>query len=405
MRNIKIALFIAAKSILRGSKGTLILMVFILSLSYLNMLFISGILFGLQNLINTAVITNMSADITVSPQQIPQLKQFIPNQNEVRAKIASLPGVQATVRRYKLAGSISFDKEKTGIPKSIAGAIIGIDPSEDKKIFTTIRTFVEGSPLSENDRDQIILSSALAGGLGMPAPDDLGGARVGDKLQVTYSNGVMRTYTVKGIYLDSIGIYFNFISAKEAESVLSVYNNASQIFVKTDMTRGSVEKQAGKISKLLPMLKIQTYKALLGSFASFISTLNLISGIVSAISILVAAVTIFVLIYVNAINKRRQIGILKAIGIKQNIIILSYVFQALFYTVLGVAVGSFFVFLILTPLLERYPIYVDFGYLSLVHKASEVGLGTLSLIGAGLLAGYVPARIVAKQDILKAIWG
>jgi len=51
-----------------------------------------------------------------------------------------------------------------------------------------------------------------------------------------------------------------------------------------------------------------------------LTAVNLISTILSIISILVAAIVIFVIIYVNAINKRRQIGILKAIGIKQKLL-------------------------------------------------------------------------------------
>lgn len=405
MRNIKVAFFIAYKSILKGNKSTLSLIIFILSLSVLNMMFISGILFGLQELMKGEIISSMTSHITISPQETPQLKPYILNQNEVRAQIESIPGITATARRYVLAGSIAYDKEKNGVLKSISAAIMGIDPDEDKKIFKTQKKIVDGQALTDTDRDQIVLSSALAGGYDLPAPADLGGAKVGDKVQVTYSNGIQKTYTVKGVYDDKLGIYQNFISAKEAESILSVFNNASQIFVTADLDRAPIEKYQAKVKGMQPSLTLKNYNVLLGSFASFLNALDLIAGIVSAISILVAAITIFVLIYVNAVNKRRQIGILKAIGIKKEIIILSYVFQSLFYAFCGVVIGSILVFMLLTPLLERYPIDVAFGLLSLAHKPSEIISGTVSLMIAGLVAGYIPARIIAKQDILKAIWG
>ncbi len=405
MRDINVALFIAYKSILRGNKSALALIIFILSLTVLNMMFISGILFGMQDLIRQTIINNLSSTITISPQEIPQPRQYILNQNEVRVQVENIPGVAATTRRYSLAGSMSYDKEKNGIFKSISAAIVGIDPGTEKAMLPIANTLVAGKPLDDGDRDQLILSSALAGGYSTPAPADLGGVKAGDKLQVVYSSGITRTYTVKGLYNDIVGTFQVFITAKEAESVLSTYNSASQILVKADLKARPLVTYSKKIKALFPNLKVQTYLDLAGSFTSFLNALSLIAVIVSVISIMVAAITIFVLIYVNAVNKRRQIGILKAIGIKERIIILSYVFQSLFYAFLGVIIGSMFVFGVLTPLLGRYPIDVDFGSLSLSHNAIEVVSGTLSLIAAGLLAGYIPSRIVTKQEILKAIWG
>jgi len=208
-----------------------------------------------------------------------------------------------------------------------------------------------GQWLSDTDTDQIVLSSALAGGYGTPSTSDLGGVKVGDKVQLTYSNGDMRTYTVKGIYNDIIGIYETFITAKEAESVLSVNNSASQILIRADFSHKSPEKYETQIQALAPNLKLQNYNELLGSVASFEQALSLISIIVSTISVAVAAITIFVLIYVNALNKRRQIGILRAIGIRQSIIVNAYIIQSLFYTFCGLGIGALLVFGILQPLL------------------------------------------------------
>ncbi len=405
MHDLRTAAFIAYKSILKGNKSTFILLIFILSLSFLNMMFISGILNGLENLFYRTIINTYASDVAVNPQEKPELKQFILNQNEVQAEIQSIPGVIATTRRYSLAGSISFDKDKNGQFKNVSGAIIGIDPTQEQKVLTLNNLIISGHYLSDTDSDQILLSSALAGGYGIPAPSDLGGARVGDKVQITYSNGVMKTYTIKGIYNDAIGIFETFITAREAESVLNVYNSASQILVKTDIDHTPITTYQKRIQQLQSNLKIQTYLDLLGSFKSFLDALNLISVIVSAISVLVAAITIFVIIYVNAINKRKQIGILKAIGIRQTIIIWSYIFQSLFYALFGVIIGSFIVFLIITPLLNKYPINVEFGYLYLVHNPITIIGGIISMFLAGLLAGYLPARIVARQNIIKAIWG
>lgn len=403
LQEIKTAAFLARKTVLRGSRSISLLLVFMLSLSFLNMLFISGILFGLQKLMVTSVINLFSAHITISPQQEPRVKAYITNQEDLRTSIETIPGVIATSRHHLLAGSIGFDKLKNGVYRHVSGAIVGIDPEEEKKVLSIDTILIDGKWLEKTDHDQIVLSSALAGGYGIFAPSDLGGVHVGDKVRLTYSNGLVRQYTVKGIYNDAIGLFETFISMDEAESVLSVYNQASQILVKADISRVPLNLLVEKIQTVAPTLRVQPYTVLLGAFTAFLQALDLIAAIVSTISVLVAAITMFTLIYVNAVNKRRQIGIMKAIGINQRIIILSYVFQSLFYAFVGVVVGYIFVFFVLTPLLQAHPIDVVFGKLSLAHSDVTTIIGMTSLLVSSFFAGLVPSWTIAKGNILEAI--
>jgi len=405
--DIKTSFFIARKTIARGRKSTLALMVSVLALLFINMMFISGVLSGLWQTEVDLVISLLTSDITISPQRDPEIKQFIQNQNELRAQLETIPGVIATARHYQIAGSISFDKDKSGQFKSVSGAIIGIDPSDEKKVFTLDTHMLAGEPLTDGDTDKIMLSSALAGGFGTPSTSDLGGVKVDDKVQITYQNGIMRTYTVKGIYNDLIGIYETFITSKEAESVLGVYDNASQIMVSTDLTRNTIQNYEAKVKMMAPNLTVKSFNDLLGSVASFQDALSFISNVVSVISVIVAAITIFVLIYVNAVSRKRQIGILKAIGIKQEIIVNAYILQSLFYTVFGLFIGVIAVFGILQPLFIAYPVAIieDFMYITLTYTALGIVIAITAFVIAGYLSGRIPARIVAKQNILTAIWG
>jgi len=150
---------------------------------------------------------------------------------------------------------------------------------------------------------------------------------------------------------------------------------------------------------------VQTYADLLAFIQPVLDAFTLIATIVGAISVLVATVTLFVMIYINAVGKRRQIGILKAIGIKENIIVYSYVIQALFFVFCGVIVGLLIVYYIVTPLLHIYPIMLPFGPLQLSFGMRLAAEGIAAFCVAGFLAGLIPARLVAREDILKAIWG
>ncbi len=406
--DLKTAAFIAYKSIRRGHKSTLVLMVLILSLSFINMMFISGVMSGIWEGMKETYRETLTADVTVNPQERPVTKQFIPNASGLQAQIETIPGVTATVRRYLLASSFSFDKDKSGQYKTMAGSIIAIDPATDSKVLSALKVIVDGKRLAPDDTDKIILSSAVAGGYpGMQhANENLGGARPGDKINITYANGIMRTYTVKGVYEDAFALNINYITNKEAESILGVSNSASQIQIKADLTRAPVEYYQERIQAMFPNLKVQNYNSLLGAIASFGEALTLVANIVSVISVMVAAVTIFVMIYVNALNKRRQIGIFKAIGIKQKIIVNAYIIQAVFYTLSGLLIGALITFLILKPLLVTYPIQlIGTLNLTLFYTTLKIVVSIAAFMAAGLLAGRIPAQMVAKKDILTAIWG
>ena len=405
--DIKTALFIAYKTIIKGHKSTVALIIFILSLSFFNLMFVSGFLSGFSDGIMRSMIDTSTAHIIVMPQEEPTRKDFILDQISVRAEIQTIPGVIGTTRHYQIGGSFAYDKENNGKFKYVSAPIIGITQIEEKNILTVYKNMVSGEFPDDLKNDEIILGANLSGGFGIQQTSDLGGATVGNKVQVTYSNGITRTYTIKGIFKITMGSVSNtaFISAKEAESVLSTYNNASEILVRVDLTKNTLDEYAERIGVITPNLKIEKYTNRLATVGILVNAFNVIAVIVSVISIIVAAITIFVMIYVNAVSKRRQIGILKAIGIKESIIELSYIIQSLFYAILGVIGGLIIIFLVVSPFLTVRPIPMPFGNASLVYTSLGIFINIVSLIIAGILAGFIPAKIVARENILKSIWG
>lgn len=406
--DLKTAFFVAYKTITRGNKSTAVFTIFILSLSFFNLMFVSGFLNGFSDGIMRSMIDNSTAHIIVMPQEEPTVKEFILNQGKVRAQIETIPGIVGTTRHYQLGGSFAYDREKTGEFKRVSAPVIGVTQSEEKKVLTVHENIVSGEFPDDLKNDEIVLGANLSGGFGTKQTSDLGGAVVGDEVEVAYSNGITRTYTIRGIFKISMGGSVGgtaFISAQEAESVLSVYDNASEIMVRTDLDRATLDDYVELIAMIAPTLKIEKYTNRLSTVGILVDAFNIIAIIVTIISIIVAAITIFVMIYVNAVNKRRQIGILKAIGIKERIIEVSYVLQSLFYVTLGTMLGLMIVFFFVVPLLHIRPIPMPFGDASLVYTPLEIFLNIISLTLSAILAGFIPAKMVARQNILKSIWG
>lgn len=400
------ALFIARKSVRRGNKGTLSLMMVILCLSFFSTVFIPGVFSGLLDTIINLEVDTYTSHVMVGPQQNPVPKQYINNERELRSQIETIPGVVATARTYLTAGSISFDPKKNGVYNRVSAQIIAVDPSQAEKMLTIPRYMVQGTFLSDTDTDQIVLPAAVAGGYGLPEPNDLGGVKAGDKVTVVYGNGVSRQYTVKGItnILFGPALTNAYITTKEADSVLGSSDQATQILVRARSTADADAVKA-RIEELAPSLHVQTYLDLITAIKPVLDAFTYIALIVSVISIVVAAITIFVMIYINAVGKRRQIGILKAIGLHERIIIWSYIFQSLFYVALGVALGLVFVFALVEPLLYVRPIMLPFGPLNLQFSPSLIAESAVGFLIAGIFSGWIPARIVAREKILTAIWG
>jgi putative ABC transport system permease protein len=405
--DIKVAFFIAYKTISKGHKSTLALIVFILSLSFFNLMFVSGFLSGFSDGIIRSMVETTTAHLVVTPQEEPIKKEYIIDQASVRAGIETIPGIEATTAHYQLGGSFAYDKEQDGVFTYVSAPIIAINQSEEKAVLSVADNIVSGEFPDTLQKDEIILGANLAGGFGTEQSTDLGGVMVGDTVLVVYGNGVSRTYTVRGIFKVTIGSIGGtaYISTKEAEAILSTFNNASEIMVKADLTKYTLDEYVTRIKSLYPELVVETYTTRLATVGILVAAFNIIALIVSVISIIVAAITIFVMIYVNAVSKRRQIGILKAIGIKESIIELSYVIQSIFYATLAVMFGMVIVFFMVVPFLDARPIMMPFGEATLVFTTTGIVINIVSLLVSGLLAGFVPAKMVARENILTSIWG
>lgn len=405
---LKVALFLAFKSATRGNKAIVALMIFIMSLAFINLVFISSILNGIVATINNQVKTNVVSDIVIEPQEEPAKEDFITDAKELQRKIENIPGVTATVCHYKLTGSIAYDKEKKGKFKSVPASIIGIDPAQEEQFTEVAQKIVDGRYLEGLEDNDIVLGSELAGGYGGAGDDltSLGGVKVGDKVKVIFSNGIKRNYKVKGIFKVNFGFVDRqaFIASKEAESVLSVRDSASQILVRTD-NDDEESRYVTQIQSIDPNLKLRKWTEYMGGLSSVTESFDMITSVISAIGLVVSAVTIFILIYVNVVHRRRQIGILKAIGIKQDIIVYSYIFQALFYAVSGIIIGSLLIFYLIAPYFEANPLKLPIGETSLALSNSLVMYSIFGLLLASLVAGFVPSWRGARENIIDAIWG
>ena len=397
-KNFKVAFFLAHKSIRQGNIGSVILTVTIMSLIFINLVFLPSIVSGIGETMNLMIIDYTYSNIVIEPKGD---NRYINNVDSIQKKINSLPGVVGTSARYMTGATCSYKDKFAG------GSLYSINPTDEVAVTKIYTGLIEGEYLSEADSDEIILGIDLAGTEGKEAEErDLGGVRVGDKIKVTFSNGVIKEYRVKGIFKTESWMVDGsaFITEKEMESVLGLDNKASEILVKITQ-RGSEGEYRKKFLELGVSEEIKTWEdKSAGLVGDVISSFSLITFISTIISLVMAVVVIFIIIYINTINKIKQIGILKAVGINQRAIIHSYVIQALFYCFSGIIIGAFLLYF-LTSYMAANPISFPMGDVKPVVEQQLIIQSIISLIAVSFIAGLIPSWKTVRGNILKAIWG
>jgi len=395
----KVSFFLASRSITRGNKGITIFTVFVLTLIFVQLVLFSSILAGVTLKFNELMVNYQTGNVVVEPKEE---ERYIEDASALQKKIESLPEVVGTSARLKTTGNFQYKE------KEIGGTVYGIDPAEETFVTGLEGAVISGEFLSRPDRGEIILGREVSGGFdALMESRSLGGVDVGDTVELTIS-GKTREFRVKGIYttLFFMAAARAYISRADMEDMLDIEGRdlAQEIAVKTTAGTDEYETRTSLLSLGIKE-NIRTWHEFAGILRLIENTLGLVRNIMNAIGLLIAFVIIFVVIYVNIVNKKRQIGVQKAIGIEQNVIVASFVLQAMLYAGTGIIFGYAFMRFGLVPYTVSHPIQVPLGAMSLRLDDAEAVNRAVLLFLASIVGSVIPAYKLAQKDLLDLIWG
>jgi putative ABC transport system permease protein len=129
------------------------------------------------------------------------------------------------------------------------------------------------------------------------------------------------------------------------------------------------------------------------------------ASLIGSIGLIVAAIVMFIVIYINVVHKKRQIGILRAIGISRSVVYGSYLIQSFLFAILGIIIGGLLFGYGLMPYFKSHPIDLSIGQVSLLIDPVNVRNSVIGILLAAVLAGIIPVVNIVRQSIIKAIWG
>jgi len=411
--NIRVGFYLAVRQLRRASLWTTGLIVFVMLLTFLNLVVVTGILVGLIDGINESYRTQYTGDVILSA--LPT-KNYIENTPDVVAFIKTLPQVSLLTERYQTGGTIeanyltrTSDTEK----KNATGVqVIGIDPVAEDAFINLGSYMLEGAYLAESDYDQILVGKNLLAKYAFgeqPGLTPLKDVGPGSKVRLTI-NGHTREVFLKGVIGSKIDVLAAsvFMPASELRTIMGrTDQNVAQIAIR--LVPGSdpdAFKQLLLASGIGEKAKVQTFADSIPNGVEDIKkTFAMLGNGFSSIGLVVAAITIFIVIFINAITRRKFIGILKGIGISGSAIEISYIFQSLFYAVIGSGIGLLVLYGLLVPAVAAHPIDFPFSDGILVAPVDGTMIRILLLVLTTVVAGYLPSRMIVRRNTLDSILG
>lgn len=393
----KISFFLASRSIMRGNKGITTFTILVMTLIFLQIVLFSSILGGVTVQFNKLMVDYQTGNLVIEPAEE---EKYIENASSLQKEIEGLPEIIGSSARLRNSGAISYQGKEVG------AVIYGIDARDESLVTNLESTILSGEFISPLDRGEIILGREVSGGYGaLMESKSLGGVEVGDTVDVKIE-GVSREFRIKGIYST---LYSNtdasaYINKADMEEILGVKNKANEIAIKTT---SDISEEDAKMKLLSLGIKeeIRTWHEFAGMLKTIEKTLTMLRNAFSAIGLLIAFVIIFVVIYVNIVNKKRQIGVQKAIGIDQKVIVTSFVIQAVIYAFIGITLGYLIMHYIISPYTIVHPLQIAVGPVSLILENSEALSRAILLSLAATIGSFIPAYSLSKKGLLELIWG
>ena len=373
-------------------------------------IFITTLVTGLQaNTIKRVL--GAQAHIVVTPRQEVAREQIAPAAGETL-----LPRVEARAQRLRsidqwqaLAAELERTPGITAVSPIVSGAgfalrgdankavnLIGVDPLRHDRIIHLTDKMVAGRFAVQ--AGDVVIGRDLAVDLG---------AAVGDRIRLqTAQQGaaVSDAYTVTGLFdLGSRGANRTsvFVGFRTAQSLLDLPGGASEIDVTVDRLFG-----AEALAQELAARTGLTFDSWMKTFDQLVAAIHaqdITTALIRLFVILIVALGIASVLVVWVVQKRREIGILRAMGASRAKVQRVFLLQGAIVAVAGSTIGSLLSSLMLLVFLKVARNADGSQIFDLDWSVSLYLTAAVVAVAVGLLAAAVPARSAARLDPAQAI--
>ncbi len=381
----RLLLFLARKSLF-SSRVTLVLIGLAIAAGAGFQIANSSNLAGFGEALKEEGLTRGAGDIRVEPADDSKFSDG----DAIAAKIRVIPGVREVVPTVIFAGAV-------GAPgKRFLGTVIyGLSPTSLPPFHLS-----EGKPLEAGDKGGILIGTSLAKRLAVGV-----GAQVSVRVIFSAADKVLDednmgryTLTVRGIVAGSAGAYrFAYVDRAFLATESGAPAAVSTLFVHLD-SHESATFIAKTIATTIPGTEAIGWREDDPYLPNYLAANETIGSVSYAMVIAAVAVPMWALLYIHVLKRRREIGILAALGFGRWEVFAIYLLQALVISLLGCAIGAALGY----ALIQYFDANPLFQWETLVVRpiaAIRTFLAPALVISAtALVAGSYPAWRAARTD-------
>lgn len=193
-----------------------------------------------------------------------------------------------------------------------------------------------------------------------------------------------------------------YVNVGEKARIGRLLNVKAKPGIDLDNLKGNLMSVLRAHRKLRPTQKENFALNEMSIFATLIEavfgSLNIAGFIIGGFALLIGMFSVANIMFVSVKERTNIIGIKKALGAKNFVILSEFLIEAIFLCLIGGAVGILMVYL-LAFAADRL-VSFDVGL-----SISNLMYGVLWSIGVGMLAGFIPAYLAARLDPVEAMRG
>jgi len=366
-----------------------------------------GFMDGLMNQRLQSAIDNTWSDIQIQSQTYAfdkDISNDVSGLDQVLALLEKDTQVVAYTDRFETEALVQTAREQRG------AKILGVNASREKRTLQLAHKVIDGEFFGEQYTRPALIGKKMAENLNV---------EVGSKILVTFTNldssQVAENYRVSGIYQSGNTAYdeYNIFVPKKSIIKLTGVNMAHQIMVKTKL-HSNVDSVKTELQSKIPHGNIvNTWRdsdPMLAYGADMYDTMLLVIMVIIIAGLLFGIINTIVM---SILERKREIGVLLAVGMKPLKIKLMIAAESMYYGLVGGPVGVLLGFLFITYFhyngldLSNYSEgMMEYGldpiiYFDLPVRYYFIYGGLITL--AAFLGGLYPARIATKQNPIDSL--
>lgn len=299
-----------------------------------------------------------------------------------------------------LPGAVGREGRFHGAP------VTGMDQTAARRPFR----LVAGAPVSRGDERGVVLGAALAARLGV---------KVGDPVELRFLAGAVtqtlldpgelgrHTATVRGLSAGAFGLCGQdavlvdraFLAGAtalgEAADLLVVYSDAP----------ATAAELAARLEAAFPEASVKPWSVDSGFLRAAVEAVTAVTAVTSSMTVLAVLIPVWALLHIHVLRRRREIGLLRALGFARGEVFVVYLLQALLVGLAGVALGALLGYA-LVAWFRGHPIFaMDDFVLRPVLSPQAFLSPALLVLATTLAAGVLPALGAARVDPARTLRG